>query len=54
MSVTLIDLLWLPVQQRVLLKVIILRHQANHKIAPQYLYDLTIFYSIIYNLLLYN
>ena len=38
-SETLMDLHWLPVQQRVLLKVLILTYQAYHKTAPAYLCD---------------
>ena len=44
-SVTLMDLHWLPVQQRVLFKVLILTYQAYHKTAPSYLCDLITPYS---------
>ena len=44
-SETLMDLYWLPVQQRVLFKVLILTYQAYHKTAPDYLCDLIIPYS---------
>ena len=44
------DLHWLPVQQRVLFKVLILTYQAYHKTAPDYLFDLIIPYSNSSNL----
>ena len=44
------DLHWLPVQQRVLFKVLILTHQAYHKTAPSYLCDLITPYSNSCNL----
>ena len=49
-SETLMDLHWLPVQQRVLLKVLILTYQAYHKTAPSYLCDLITLYSNSCNL----
>ena len=44
------DLHWLPVQQRVLFKVLILTYQASHKTAPSYLCDLITPYSNSCNL----
>ena len=49
-SETLMDLHWLPVQQRVLFKVLILTYQAYHKTAPSYLCDLITPYSNSCNL----
>ena len=49
-SETLMDLHWLPVQQRVLFKVLILTYQAYHKTAPSYLCDLITPYSKSCNL----
>ena len=49
-SEILIDLHWLPVQQRVLFKVLILTYQAYQKTAPDYLCDLIIPYSNSCNL----
>ena len=40
-----ISLHWLPIQQRILFKILILTYQAYHKTAPQYLYDLIMSYS---------
>ena len=37
---TLMDLYWLPVHERFTFKIHILTNQADHKTAPQYLYDL--------------
>ena len=44
-SKTLLDLHWLPIQQRILFKILILTYQAYHKTAPQYLCDLIMPYS---------
>ena len=44
------DLHWLPVQQRVLFKALILTYQAYYKTAPDYLCDLIILYSNSCNL----
>ena len=44
------DLHWLPVQQRVLFKDLILTYQAYHKTAPSYLCDLITPYSNSCNL----
>ena len=49
-SGTLMDLHWLPVQQRVLFKVLILTYQTYHKTAPRYLCDLITPYSNSCNL----
>ena len=49
-SETLMDLYWLPVQQRVLFKVLIQTYQAYHKTAPDYVCDLIIPYSNSCNL----
>ena len=49
-SETLMGLHWLPVQQRVLFKVVILTYQAYHKTAPSYLCDLITPYSNSCNL----
>ena len=49
-SETLMDLHWLPVQQRVLFKVLILTYQAYHKTTPSYLCDLITPYSNSCNL----
>ena len=35
---TLLDLHWLPIQQRIQFKILILTYQAYHKTAPQYLW----------------
>ena len=42
---TLLDLHWLPIQQRILFKILVLTYQAYHKTAPQYLCDLIMTYS---------
>ena len=42
---TLLDLYWLPIQQRILFKILTLTYQAYHKTAPQYLCDLIMPYS---------
>ena len=42
---TLLDLHWLPIQQRILFKILILTYQAYHKTTPQYLCDLIMPYS---------
>ena len=47
---TLLDLHWLPIQQRILFKILILTYQAYHKTAPQYLCDLIMPYSNAHNL----
>ena len=47
---TLLDLHWLPIQKRVLFKILILTYQAYHKTAPQYLCDLIMPYSNALNL----
>ena len=47
---TLLDLHWLPIYQRILFKILILKYQAYHKTAPQYLCDLIIPYSNARNL----
>ena len=47
---TLLDLHWLPIQQRILFKILILTYQAYHKTAPQYLCDLIMPYSNARNL----
>ena len=44
-SKTLLDLHWLPIQQRILFKILILTYQAYHKTVPQYLCDLIMPYS---------
>ena len=44
-SKTSLDLHWLPIQQRILFKILILTYQAYHKTAPQYLCDLIMPYS---------
>ena len=44
-SKTLLDLHWLPIQQRILFKILILTYQAYHETAPQYLCDLIMPYS---------
>ena len=44
------DLHWLPIQQRVLFKILILTYQAYHKTAPSYLCDLITPYSNSCNL----
>ena len=44
-ELALLDLHWLPIQQRILFKILILTYQANHKTAPQYLCDLIMPYS---------
>ena len=44
-SKTLLDLHWIPIQQRILFKILILTYQAYHKTAPQYLCDLIMPYS---------
>ena len=46
-SETLMDPHWLPVQQRVLFKVLILTYQAYHKIAPD-IYVICLFYILIF------
>ena len=46
----LLDLDWLPIQQRILFKILILTYQAYHKTAPQYLCDLIMPYSNARNL----
>ena len=43
-------LYWLPIQQRILFKILILTYQAYHKTAPQYLCDLIMPYSNARNL----
>ena len=47
---TLIDLHWLPVQQRVTFKILILMYQAYHGTAPHYLCDLVVPYANTCNL----
>ena len=47
---TLLDLHWLPIQQRILFKILIITYQAYHKTAPQYLCDLIMQYSNARNL----
>ena len=47
---TLLDLHWLPIQQRILFKILILTYQAYHKTAPQYLCALIMPYSNARNL----
>ena len=47
---TLLDLHWLPIHQRILVKILIPTYQAYHKTAPQYLCDLIIPYSNVRNL----
>ena len=44
------DLDWLPVHQRVTLKILILTYQAYHETAPQYLCDLIVPYANTCNL----
>ena len=47
---TLLDLHWLPIQQRILFKILILTYQAYHETAPQYLCDLIMPYFNARNL----
>ena len=47
---TLLDLHWLPIQQRILFKIFILTYEAYHKTAPQYLCDFIMPYSNARNL----
>ena len=47
---TLLDLHWLPIQQRILFKILILTYQTYHKTASQYLCDLIMPYSNARNL----
>ena len=46
---TLLDLHWLPIQQPILFKLLILTYQAYHKTAPQYLCNLIMPYSNAHN-----
>ena len=46
----LLDLHWIPINQCILFKILILTYQAYHKTAPQYLCDLIIPYSNARNL----
>ena len=50
LQIFILDLHWLPIQQRILFKILILTYQAYHKTAPQYLCDLIMPYSNARNL----